>query len=128
MSRGAVGSILTIALVVLALVLGFVPKAKTKLYYVIYYTASIFMMVGLVGALVSFAVEGLYWVRFGAWPEWSFLTQPVPPTGLIGLDRIIAAFSKGPPSVQLLVVWLASFLVASWFERLSKKAERKEDQ
>jgi hypothetical protein len=45
---------------------------EAKFYYVLYYIASIFMMVSLIGALISFAVEGLYWVRFGAWPEWSW--------------------------------------------------------
>jgi hypothetical protein len=99
---------------------------EAKFFYVLYYIASIVMMLGLVGAVVSFAVECLYWLRFGAWPEWSFLTQPLPPTGFVGLDRILGNLSKGPPSVQLVVLCFIGFLATAWFERKTRKADEKE--
>jgi uncharacterized membrane protein len=101
-------------------------RLTAKFYYMLYYGASIVMMLGLLGALVSFCAEGLYWVRFGAWPEWSFFTQPPAPTGLVGLDRILAALSKGPPSIQLAVLWFIGFLASWWFERKTIKANKKD--
>lgn len=100
---------------------------EAKFYYALSFLVGVPMLAGLAGTVVSLGCECLYWLRFGAWPKWSILnaTGPIPPTGFIGLDRIISRVSDGPLYLQFLAIFLISLAVLALVETLRENAERK---
>jgi hypothetical protein len=98
-----------------------------QLLHALSYVVGVPMLGGFVGAVVSFGCESIYWLGFGAWPKWSisYVTGPIPPTGLVGLDRIISGLFDGPLSLQLLILVFICAGLSGWVEKRSERAERK---
>jgi len=84
------------------------------------------MLVGLMGAIVSFGSECLFRLYFGDWPNWSIFPvgAPLPPTGFVDVDQSLARFHDSPLSAKLFVVALIGASAALLLQMLSERADK----
>jgi hypothetical protein len=62
-----------------------------------------------VAALLALFAMGVYWISFGAWPNWSpmALGYLAPSTSLLGLNKVLTIVYNQPPPVLLLAAGTA---------------------